>query len=574
MQAKSALMIAAFVGLLLLYAGQTLAWAQAASDPAVMADTGSTPPADAAQPVDPQLGQVESDNRLAQAEMLDLRRRLYAAEATGRWLPWLMLAVVAMVAMSAWLGLRVRRLQHEKSRRDRAVSHSELQSSRSMDGVASGSAPLLSPDQPLLSGAVPAGAAAALSGAAGQFGAMASSTPSAPTAPPADADRSQSPAKPLYEPLRPAPGAAARSSLLGGSGGADIDSNRLQNTVTLRTGVPPRAVSVEELLDLEQQVDFFMVLGQEQAAIDLLLGHVRATGGINALPYFKLLEIYRQQGDEEAFERTRERFNQRFNATAPDWSGDLAAGRHLTDYPDVIARLQRAWSQPARAMAQLDGMLLRRADLEPFDLPAFHDILTLQALVRDLPPGTVAAPGQVSDGAAWGSASVAVEVDVAVAQGRSLLSADRQAASVDPTVTLASYAGLGAPLDADRIPPQSGASHVDLLLPLDAEATDVTEPRPRMAEPGAARAMLADWMLARSTMQAVDLLADTNPGRVADGARKTPKLDLDLSDFAPAPREFTRPAAFTELDRRLDSRLSDFSAFDDSDLLPPASSRR
>ena len=135
-------MIAAFVGLLLLYAGQTVAWAQAASDPAVMADTGSTPPADAAQPVDPQLGQVESDNRLAQAEMLDLRRRLGAAEATGRWLPWLMLAVVAMVAMSAWLGLRVRRLQHEKSRRDSAISHSELQSSRSMDGVSRAQQPL------------------------------------------------------------------------------------------------------------------------------------------------------------------------------------------------------------------------------------------------------------------------------------------------------------------------------------------------------------------------------------------------------------------------------------------------
>jgi hypothetical protein len=38
------------------------------------------------------------------------------------------------------------------------------------------------------------------------------------------------------------------------------------------TNVPPRPVSVEELLDLDQQVDFFLALGQAHSATDLLLG--------------------------------------------------------------------------------------------------------------------------------------------------------------------------------------------------------------------------------------------------------------------------------------------------------------
>ena len=581
MQAKSPLMIAVVAALLLPFshplslaqstpetdAARPITEAGAAGAPldAPTADPAAKTTVDPALQADAQLRQTLAENRLAQAELIELRRRLVAAEATGHWLPWLMLVLLATLAMAVWLGLRVRRLQREHARRDWAVAQAELLGSRALDGVASGSAPLLSPDQPLLSGAsaaAPTGSALAAASAQ-SANALAAARTGADANPRTRAD------------------ASANSGLSAQTGVADSDADRLQNTVTLRTGVPVRPVSVEELLDLEQQVDFFMVLGQEQAAIDLLLGHVRATGGINALPYFKLLEIYRQQGDEEAFERTRERFNQRFNATAPDWSGDLAAGRHLIDYPDVILRLQRAWAHPLRAVAELDGMLLRRADLEPFDLPAFHDILTLQALVRDLPAGAVAGSGPAAELAIWGSAPASASASASVsasvsppAGGRRQSPAERAADSSEHTVTLASYAGLGAPQGVDRALTSAAMGGVDLLLPLDGEALEVTEPRPRMSEPGAARAMLADWMLARSTMQAADLPADTHPGRVIDSARKPAKLDLDLSDFAPAPREFTRPAAFTELDRRQESRMSDFSAFEDSDLPPPATSRR
>jgi pilus assembly protein FimV len=160
-----------------------------------------------------------------------------------------------------------------------------------------------------------------------------------------------------------------------------------------------REVTAEELIDLEQQAEFFVVLGQDESAIDLLMNHLRNTGGISPLPYLKLLEIYRRRDERSAYERLRERFNRRFNAYAPDWEADPAAGRSLEDYPEVIAQLQAAWSRPQRAMAELESLLFRRDEGETFDVPAYSEVLFLYSLARDLldHPGLEAVHGKDVD---------------------------------------------------------------------------------------------------------------------------------------------------------------------------------
>ena len=155
-----------------------------------------------------------------------------------------------------------------------------------------------------------------------------------------------------------------------------------------------RELSVEELIDLEQQADFFVVLGQDEAAIDLLMGHVRSSGGVSPLPYLKLLEIYRRRGEHEAYQRVRERFNRRFNAYAPDWDKDLAQGKTLEDYPEAMAQIQRLWSDPPRVTLSLDAALLREDENpDTFDLPAYRELLFLYSISRDLSehPGSAAA---------------------------------------------------------------------------------------------------------------------------------------------------------------------------------------
>jgi len=146
-----------------------------------------------------------------------------------------------------------------------------------------------------------------------------------------------------------------------------------------------RAMSVDEQIDLEQQADFFIALGHDDAAIDLLMAHLRSTGGGTPLPFLKLLEIHRRRGDREAYERTRVRFNQRFNSVAPDWNADPKAGRPLEDYPLTIGRVQAAWHSPLDAMAELEALLFRRGTgAEMFDLPAYQEVLFLYLLARDL----------------------------------------------------------------------------------------------------------------------------------------------------------------------------------------------
>ena len=151
-----------------------------------------------------------------------------------------------------------------------------------------------------------------------------------------------------------------------------------------------REVSVEELIDLEQQAEFFVVLGQDAAAIDLLMGHLRSAGS-SPLPYLKLLEIHKRRGERPDYERLRERFNSRFNAYAPAWETDLQDGLSLEDYPAVIQRLQGLWSSPQRAMEVLQASLLRAkgagddaASAASFELPAYRELMLLYSVARDL----------------------------------------------------------------------------------------------------------------------------------------------------------------------------------------------
>lgn len=146
-----------------------------------------------------------------------------------------------------------------------------------------------------------------------------------------------------------------------------------------------REVTVEELIDLEQQAEFFVVLGQDEAAIDVLMGHLRSTGGATPLPYLKLLEIYRRRDDRDAYERIRERFNRRFNAYAPEWGNDLTQGRSLEDYPAALSRVQSVWADPVAAMEVLEGSLLRQDEgVGTYELPAYREVLFLYSVARDI----------------------------------------------------------------------------------------------------------------------------------------------------------------------------------------------
>ncbi len=143
-------------------------------------------------------------------------------------------------------------------------------------------------------------------------------------------------------------------------------------------------LSMEELIDLEQQAEFFVVLGQDEAAISLLDGYIQG-GGRSPLPWLQLLEVHQRRGEQPAYDRVRKTFNERFNAHAPDWSSDLHLGRALDAYPQTVARLQSLWTTPLSAMTALDNLLFRRqAAEETFDFPAYRELLFLYSIAREL----------------------------------------------------------------------------------------------------------------------------------------------------------------------------------------------
>jgi len=145
-----------------------------------------------------------------------------------------------------------------------------------------------------------------------------------------------------------------------------------------------RMVTVEELIDLEQQVDFFLVLGQEDAAVELLTERLEQADG-NGLPYLKLLEIHQRRGERAAFAELAGRFAERFGARAPAWSEDLNEGRGLEAYPEVLQHLQASWHEAGASMAAVQALLARDTLGEAgLDLPAYRDLLMLYAVARDI----------------------------------------------------------------------------------------------------------------------------------------------------------------------------------------------
>ena len=145
------------------------------------------------------------------------------------------------------------------------------------------------------------------------------------------------------------------------------------------------APSMEELIDLEQQAEFYVVLGQDEAAIALLTAHLSEIGAASPLPFLQLLEIHQRRGDRASYEAVREDYHDNFDAFAPEWSTDLHLGRSLEEYPQAIARLQALWPTPLHAMRTLDGLLFRRNEADDaFDFPAYRELLFLYSIAREL----------------------------------------------------------------------------------------------------------------------------------------------------------------------------------------------
>lgn len=147
-----------------------------------------------------------------------------------------------------------------------------------------------------------------------------------------------------------------------------------------------RSVAAEELFDVQQQADFFVSLGEDDQAINVLRNHLAESHEPSPLAYLDLFRLYHRLGRRAEYEGLREEFNTVFNAGAPPFERYADNGRGLDAYESAFGRIQALWPQP-RVLDLIERSLFRDAaegDTEVFDLEAYRELLMLHAIAKDI----------------------------------------------------------------------------------------------------------------------------------------------------------------------------------------------
>ena len=155
-----------------------------------------------------------------------------------------------------------------------------------------------------------------------------------------------------------------------------------------------RMVKAEELVDIQQQADFFLSIGQTDQAIEVLESHIRHNVETSALVWLDLLAIYRSLKRPQDYELLRSDFQQAFNAEVPSYDSTPTASGGLEDYPRALSRIAALWPSP-KVMDVIEESIFRKpgaGDGKPFDLEAYRELVMLYNLGREVvEPSAVAA---------------------------------------------------------------------------------------------------------------------------------------------------------------------------------------
>ena len=147
-----------------------------------------------------------------------------------------------------------------------------------------------------------------------------------------------------------------------------------------------RAISTKEMLDVRQQAEFFMALGQHDDAVQLLETSIQSSAEANPLVYLDLLKIFHTLSRRSEFEQVRTEFNQQFTGRIPEYSSFLLEGNGLEAYDDICQQIVVLW--PTEYTVDfIEQCLVRTAEDDPeqgIDLQAFKDLLLLYGVLKRL----------------------------------------------------------------------------------------------------------------------------------------------------------------------------------------------
>jgi len=142
----------------------------------------------------------------------------------------------------------------------------------------------------------------------------------------------------------------------------------------------------EEVSDLLQEAEFWMLLNAPERAIEILEPRVSVAHPVSPVPSIYLLDLYRVTGQRENYQTLAARIKTIFNTSAPTWSGagDDAVTRSLRDYPHVVRAIEALWEEDGIVPYLEDLLLDERAGTRTgFDLAVYREIIHLIGVARD-----------------------------------------------------------------------------------------------------------------------------------------------------------------------------------------------
>jgi hypothetical protein len=169
------------------------------------------------------------------------------------------------------------------------------------------------------------------------------------------------------------------------------------------------AINTTEMLDVRQQADFFMTLGQHDEAIRVLEENINLSGSSNPLVFLDLLKVLHTLSKKKEFDRYRSDFNAIFTGMVPEFQSFHRPGRNLEAYPEICAEITKLWATDD-VIDYLEDCMIRTDEdhaEDYFELNAYRDLLTLHALASrilgqsasesSLVPFSATKPGRVME---------------------------------------------------------------------------------------------------------------------------------------------------------------------------------
>lgn len=171
-------------------------------------------------------------------------------------------------------------------------------------------------------------------------------------------------------------------------GDSQLPNTRPGNSAFLPSVLPGTSTSflAEELFDLQQQVEFFISLGQSEQAVEVLLNHLSDGHEPSPLAYLDLLKLYHQMGLRDKYQSLMTEFNAQFNAAAPSFDNYSQSRRGLERYAKALSRIQSLWPSPA-VLQLIETSLFRQPGAhsdEMFDIEAYRELLLLYGVAREI----------------------------------------------------------------------------------------------------------------------------------------------------------------------------------------------